>query len=155
MIISYSETSGDVASRSRQGRQQNGDTYTLEIAFPAVKYVHKKKTAKSRMFCKKLVPGGAMWLHCGDLLSILSSLLYFSADFIYSIYLFFIEAICMITVFFSHASNAHFISHSICKFYSFSHFVLILICNINWCTYVLLLLYYLLWLNVLFYRRNH
>lgn len=26
-------------SRGRQGRQQNGDTYTLEIAFPAVKYV--------------------------------------------------------------------------------------------------------------------
>lgn len=25
------------ASRQRQGRQQNGDTYTLEIAFPAVK----------------------------------------------------------------------------------------------------------------------
>lgn len=34
--------------RGRQGRQQNGDTYTLEIAFPAVKYVFfcfkKKKT---------------------------------------------------------------------------------------------------------------
>lgn len=26
--------------RGRQGRQQNGDTYTLEIAFPAVKYVY-------------------------------------------------------------------------------------------------------------------
>ncbi|XP_055681349.1 sushi, von Willebrand factor type A, EGF and pentraxin domain-containing protein 1 isoform X2 [Lutzomyia longipalpis] len=30
------ETAGDTASRNRQGRQQNGDTYTLEIAFPAV-----------------------------------------------------------------------------------------------------------------------
>lgn len=29
----------DLPSRGRQGRQQNGDTYTLEIAFPAVKYV--------------------------------------------------------------------------------------------------------------------
>lgn len=30
-----------LSSRARQGRQQNGDTYTLEIAFPAVKYVNE------------------------------------------------------------------------------------------------------------------
>lgn len=43
----YSNAPGDVdvdvvglSSRARQGRQQNGDTYTLEIAFPAVKYVN-------------------------------------------------------------------------------------------------------------------
>ncbi|GAB0094394.1 sushi, von Willebrand factor type A, EGF and pentraxin domain-containing protein 1 [Sergentomyia squamirostris] len=34
--VENDEASGDVTSRSRQGRQQNGDTYTLEIAFPAV-----------------------------------------------------------------------------------------------------------------------
>lgn len=28
-----------LAPGGRQGRQQGGDTYTLEIAFPAVKYV--------------------------------------------------------------------------------------------------------------------
>lgn len=44
----YSNAPGDVevdvvglSSRARQGRQQNGDTYTLEIAFPAVKYVNE------------------------------------------------------------------------------------------------------------------
>lgn len=29
----------DGESRSRIGRQQSGDTYTLEISFPAIKYV--------------------------------------------------------------------------------------------------------------------
>jgi hypothetical protein len=29
----------ELATKPRQGRQQNGDTYILEIAFPAVKYV--------------------------------------------------------------------------------------------------------------------
>lgn len=35
-----------LSSRARQGRQQqqNGDTYTLEIAFPAVKYVNENVT---------------------------------------------------------------------------------------------------------------
>lgn len=41
--IIYSQTTADasseVLSRSRESRQQGGDTYTLEIAFPAVKYV--------------------------------------------------------------------------------------------------------------------
>lgn len=32
-------TPNDGATRGREGRQQGGDTYTLEIAFPAVKYV--------------------------------------------------------------------------------------------------------------------
>lgn len=31
------DASANLPSRPRQGRQQNGDTYTLEIAFPAVK----------------------------------------------------------------------------------------------------------------------
>lgn len=34
------------SSRNRQGRQQNGDTYTLEISFPAVKYVYFNDTIK-------------------------------------------------------------------------------------------------------------
>lgn len=35
-----SEEDDDLALTGRQGRQQTGgDTYTLEIAFPAVKYV--------------------------------------------------------------------------------------------------------------------
>lgn len=34
----YIRTS-DASERNRNGRQQNGDTYTLEISFPAVKYV--------------------------------------------------------------------------------------------------------------------
>lgn len=36
MIYSATDQSD---SRTRAGRQQNGDTYTLEISFPAVKYV--------------------------------------------------------------------------------------------------------------------
>ncbi len=50
-IIYSNAPNGDVdidvvglSSRARQGRQQqqqNGDTYTLEIAFPAVKYVNE------------------------------------------------------------------------------------------------------------------
>lgn len=36
----YSEDDDDLTLTGRQGRQQTGgDTYTLEIAFPAVKYV--------------------------------------------------------------------------------------------------------------------
>lgn len=41
----YRSTSSDaidvvqLSPGGRQGRQQGGDTYTLEIAFPAVKYV--------------------------------------------------------------------------------------------------------------------
>lgn len=31
-------------SNQRQGRQHSGDTYTLEIAFPAIKYVTSTKT---------------------------------------------------------------------------------------------------------------
>jgi hypothetical protein len=34
----YSSTD-DADTKTRTGRQQNGDTYTLEISFPAVKYV--------------------------------------------------------------------------------------------------------------------
>jgi hypothetical protein len=33
----------DAETRTRVGRQQNGDTYTLEISFPAVKYVLDKQ----------------------------------------------------------------------------------------------------------------
>lgn len=45
-VINFSDAPGeesliddDNKQRGRQGRQQSGDTYTLEIAFPAVKYV--------------------------------------------------------------------------------------------------------------------
>lgn len=38
-LFSDSEQTSVDSVRTRQGRQQNGDTYTLEIAFPAVKYV--------------------------------------------------------------------------------------------------------------------
>lgn len=33
------EPTNEAATRGRESRQQSGDTYTLEIAFPAVKYV--------------------------------------------------------------------------------------------------------------------
>ena len=33
------EPTNEPATRGRESRQQSGDTYTLEIAFPAVKYV--------------------------------------------------------------------------------------------------------------------
>lgn len=33
------EDDSDAATRGRESRQQGADTYTLEIAFPAVKYV--------------------------------------------------------------------------------------------------------------------
>lgn len=36
--VIYSENE-DAETKTRIGRQQNGDTYTLEISFPAVKYV--------------------------------------------------------------------------------------------------------------------
>lgn len=40
-VESNIETTPEAATqRNRQGRQQSGDTYTLEIAFPAIKYVY-------------------------------------------------------------------------------------------------------------------
>lgn len=37
--IIYSHSENDEGPTNRISRQQNGDTYTLEISFPAVKYV--------------------------------------------------------------------------------------------------------------------
>lgn len=44
------DTSNDAATRGRESRQQGGDTYTLEIAFPAVKYVPVFCTISSNHF---------------------------------------------------------------------------------------------------------
>jgi hypothetical protein len=50
--------------RSRTGRQQNGDTYTLEISFPAVKYV----LINRQLYISKTCTTKAFFAHFNDFL---------------------------------------------------------------------------------------
>lgn len=55
---SPTDIQNDVSSRNRESRQQGGDTYTLEIAFPAVKYVqynNKRKQKMNKQFLLKML----------------------------------------------------------------------------------------------------
>lgn len=49
------DASNVAATRGRESRQQGGDTYTLEITFPAVKYVPFMYKFHTRYFIKNVL----------------------------------------------------------------------------------------------------